>query len=94
MKNQPTIPATRADTDRSGICPEAMRSSGPSSCPSPGRLLWLHLRITVPSFISTSPGLLLMTVWSVVASVEQNGYSAPVISRHTSTALSELAVRQ
>ena len=59
-----------------------------------GRLLWLHLLMMVPSFRSSNPGLLLIIVFSVVSSVEQKGYSAPVMSIQCAMAFSVLAVRQ
>ena len=81
-------------TKSSGICPMGNFSSGPFSSSVCGRRLWLHLRMTTPSLRSSSPGLLRMIVFSVVASVMQNCYSAPVRSIQRFISCCELAVRQ
>ena len=92
--NHVMMDSTRLAVVSSGCRPSSMRSSLSVSWYSSGRRLWLHFRITRPDLMRTSPGLLRITVCRVVASVEQNGYSAPVMSRHRSMARSVLAVRQ
>ena len=58
-------------TESCGICPISLCSSGIDSRSGSicGRLLWLHLRITVPALSSNRPGLLRMMVFSVISSV-------------------------
>ena len=77
-----------------GIRPVSLSSRRFVSCCSLGRRLWLHFRITVPCFKSIRPGLLRIIVFSVVSSVVQKGYSAPVMSHQRFRAISLLAVRQ
>ena len=63
-----------------GMAPMSSFGSGALRLALDGKSLWLHFRIIVPSFSSSNPGLLRMMVLSVVSSVKQNGYSAPVMS--------------
>ena len=54
----------------SGILPISVFSRGlPARSAILGRSLWLHFLMMVPSFSSSSPGLLRITVFSVVSSV-------------------------
>ena len=80
--------------DSSGRWPMGNWWSGALRVSAVGRKWWLHLRITCPPFSSSSPGLLRMMVFSVVASQVQKGYYAPVRLRHRSMPLSPLDVRQ
>src|SRR5574344_992846 len=94
MTNHDNIHAMLPDTWFWGIMPIAECCMSTLVMLSSGSALWLHLPMMRPSCITTRPGLLLITVRSVVASVRQNGYSAPVMSFHRSISLSLLAVRQ
>ena len=70
MTNQEMMPAIFLAALTSGILPISVFSSGlPARSAILGRSLWLHFRMMVPSFSSRSPGLLRITVFSVVSSV-------------------------
>ena len=77
-----------------GMAPMSSFDNGALRLALEGRSLWLHFCIMVPSFSSSNPGLLRMMVLSVVSSVKQNGYSAPVMSAQWSMSFFPEAVRQ
>ena len=83
-----------SDIDSFGILPIFSFSRRSVNSYSSGILLRLHLRMMTPSFSSTRPGLLRMMVCSVVSSVWQKVYSAPVRSRQPRMPRYPLAVRQ
>lgn len=64
-----TISVTRWETSSGGVLPRALFSKGLASSSAVGSPLWLHLLMTTPWRSSSSPGLLRMTVLSVVPSV-------------------------
>ena len=80
MKNQSTTWSSTVPMPFFGGAPMSSFESGAFSIVLDGRSLWLHLRMIVPSLSNSKPGLLRIIVLSVVSSVKQNGYSAPVMS--------------